>query len=231
MIIIFAAIITVGNSFSCIPRKNKVQEVTLIEDEIDVYEDLESVTDIDENEYKTVKIGEQVWMAKNLNTSRFRNGDEILEVKNYFEWRKAYNDNIPAWCYFYFDSKNGEVVGKHYNWYAITDPRGLAPEGFHIPNLEEWTVLIDLLGSDATTKLKNKTGWPNNDEPTNISGFSGLPGGFYGSISGITDFYQRWEAMVWWSTTRDNEYLFAYGAFGNHIGLDMGLPVRCIKDM
>jgi uncharacterized protein (TIGR02145 family) len=235
MLIIFAAIIKLGSLSSCSLKNEEGQEATLTDEENLIYENSDPLTDIDENIYNTVKIGEQVWMTKNLNTSRFRNGDEIPEAKNYFEWRDAsFWNKTPAWCYFDFNPKNGEIVGKLYNWYAITDQRGLAPEGFHIPSHEEWTILTDYIGIDYKTKLKSKSGWKKDQAGTDISGFSGLPSGFYGSVGGINDFYDRWETAVWWSTTRHDEHFYAFGLnIGEgsiYINLDNGVSVRCIKD-
>jgi len=81
----------------------------------------------------TVNIGTQTWMAKNLNVSIFANGDPIPEVKTNEEWKKAAEEKKPAWCYYENDPANGAIYGKLYNWYAVSDPRGLAPKGWHIP--------------------------------------------------------------------------------------------------
>lgn len=93
-----------------------------------------TVTDSrDGNAYKTVTIGNQVWMAENLNVDKFRNGDLILQAKTEEEWKKAGENKHPAWCYFDNDTANDAKYGKLYNWYAVNDPRGLAPAGWHIP--------------------------------------------------------------------------------------------------
>jgi uncharacterized protein (TIGR02145 family) len=106
----------------------------------------------------TVKIGIQVWMAKNLDVDHFKNGDIIKEVTSREEWGKANDDKTPAWCYLHFDPTNNEKYGKLYNWYAVNDKRGLAPEGWHVPSIEEWKELIDEVGGDGS-KLKSKEGW------------------------------------------------------------------------
>lgn len=100
-----------------------------------------------------VQIGTQVWTTKNLNVSRFRNGDLIPHVPDASQW--AYI-NYPAWTYYNNISTNGTVYGKLYNWYAVNDSRGLAPEGFHVPSDTEWTTLINFLGgaSNAGGKMK-----------------------------------------------------------------------------
>jgi uncharacterized protein (TIGR02145 family) len=111
--------------------------------------------------YKTVTIGTQVWMKENLNVSTFRNGDPIPEAKTDEEWKAAGDAKQPAWCYYNNDPKNGTKYGKLYNWYAVNDSRGLAPEGWHVPTDEEWTVLIGYLGGekDITKKIKSTSGW------------------------------------------------------------------------
>jgi uncharacterized protein (TIGR02145 family) len=109
--------------------------------------------------YKTVVIGSQTWMAENLNVSKFRNGDPIPEVKTKEEWEKAGTAGRPGWCYFENDPKNGAKYGKLYNWYAVNDPRGLAPAGWHIPTATEWIGLENHLGEDAGEKMKSLNGW------------------------------------------------------------------------
>jgi uncharacterized protein (TIGR02145 family) len=109
--------------------------------------------------YKTVKIGNQVWMAENLNVDRFRNGDPIPEARTKEEWLKADENKQPAWCYYDNNPANGTKYGKLYNWFAVNDSRGLAPAGYHIPSDAEWTQLTDFLGSEAGTKMKSTSGW------------------------------------------------------------------------
>jgi uncharacterized protein (TIGR02145 family) len=114
--------------------------------------------------YKSVKIGSQTWMASNLNVSTFRNGDAIPEAKTEDEWEKAGKEGKPAWCYYDNYPKNGAKYGKLYNWYAVNDPRGLAPVGWHVPSDTEWTSLEDYLGDDEGQKMKSTSGWNSWDE-------------------------------------------------------------------
>ena len=113
--------------------------------------------------YKTVTIGNQVWMKENLNVSTFRNGDPIPEAKTAEEWQAAGTEKQPAWCYYDNDPKNGVKYGKLYNWYAVNDSRGLAPSGYHVPTDLEWTVLADFLGGESVAggKVKSANGWDN----------------------------------------------------------------------
>ena len=113
------------------------------------------------NPIKIVTIGTQVWMTKNLDVAAFRNGDLIPEAKTDDEWNKAGANKQPAWCYYNNDPANGVKYGKLYNWYAVNDPRGLAPEGYHIPSDKDWEVFSDYLGGDdvAGKKIKSNIGW------------------------------------------------------------------------
>jgi uncharacterized protein (TIGR02145 family) len=110
---------------------------------------------------KSVKIGTQTWTTENLNVSTFRNGYPIMEAKTNEEWNQANENKQSAWCYYENDPKNGAKYGKLYNWYAVNDPRGLAPAGWHVPSDAEWTILSDFLGGGMTAgkKMKSLSGW------------------------------------------------------------------------
>jgi uncharacterized protein (TIGR02145 family) len=95
------------------------------------------------------------------------------------------------------------MYGKLYNWYAVNDPRGLAPEGYHIPSDAEWSVLTEYLGGEqiAGFKMKSTTGWANNGNGDNSSGFNGLPGGY---CDGNGDFNNMSDYGSWWSSSENN---------------------------
>jgi len=186
---------------------------------------------------QTVTIGKQVWMTKNLGVSTFRNGDSIPEAKTNEAWEAAGENKQPAWCYYDNDPKNGTKYGKLYNWYAVNDPRGLAPAGYHIPTDAEWTVLTDYLGGEvvAGKKMKSTSGWVENGNGTNSSGFSGLPGGYHNDNG---KFHSIGEHGVWWSAT---EYASVYAFYRslfffidpvsrNNSGKTYGHSVRCLRD-
>ena len=105
--------------------------------------------------YKSVIISKQVWMGENLNVSKFRNGDVITEAETDEEWVKAGKAGTPIWCYYNFDPHKGLIYGKLYNWYAVNDSRGLAPEGWHIPSNIEFNEL-NLLAELIFKKLGQK---------------------------------------------------------------------------
>src|ERR1035437_5349172 len=161
------------------------------------------VTDIDGHQYKTVKIGKQVWMAENLNVSHFRNGDPITEAEDAGAWSQAGQERKPAWCYYDSNPVNGRTYHKLYNWYAVNDKRGLAPKGWHGPSKLEWADLTDYLGGDnvAGGKLKSTRGWESNGNGTNVSGFAGLPGGYRNDAGAFSDVGN---VGFWWSSSESN---------------------------
>jgi uncharacterized protein (TIGR02145 family) len=189
----------------------------------------------------SVTIGSQEWQAENLNVDRFRNGDLIPEVITNVEWATAGDRGEPAWCYFENDDENGKIYGKLYNWYAVNDSRGLAPEGWHIPTDEEWTILTDYLGGEEVAggkmKITGTTYWESpNDEVTNESGFSVFPGG-YRFLDGSFNFI-RDNAFFWSATENGSNYawfrLLSYNLGDvyrdNFYYKRDGFSVRCLRD-
>jgi uncharacterized protein (TIGR02145 family) len=184
-----------------------------------------------------VTIGSQVWTSKNLNVATYRNGDVIPQVEDQNAWSKL---TYGAWCYYNNDASNGTKYGKLYNWYAVADPRGLCPTGWHVPSDGEWTQLTNTLGgdNDAGSKMKSVSGWSDGGNGDNSSGFSGLPGcyrhydGTYGSGIG---YYGHW-----WSSSKNS----TYNVYANYLGLSypsgkvkrdydgksFGFSVRCVKN-
>lgn len=154
---------------------------------------------------KEVTIGDQVWMAENLNADKFRNGDSITHAITKEAWKQAGENEHPAWCYYDNDPSNGKKYGKLYNWYAVNDPRGLAPKGWHVPSDQEWTTLTDHLGGEdvAGTKMKSSRGWYNDGNGTNESGFSALPGGYRYHFG---RFFSIGRDAYWWSSTEYSTY-------------------------
>jgi uncharacterized protein (TIGR02145 family) len=185
------------------------------------------VTDLDGKAYKGVQVGIQVWTAENLNVSKYRNGDEIPQVQDAAEWAAL---TTGAWCYYENKDENGTIYGKLYNWFAVNDPRGLAPEGFHIPSDEEWTTLTDYLGGKRIAGSQLMETGITNPFATNSSGFTGLPGG-YRNKDGSFD---RIECQGnFWSQTKYNLILGTDSRRSYRewdINLTFGFSVRCIKD-
>ena len=189
---------------------------------------------------KKVKIGNQVWMTKNLNESTFRNGDAIPEAKTVEAWLKAGEEGKPAWCYYENDSANGEKYGKLYNWHAVNDRRQLAPEGWYVPSNAEWQTLIDYYGGQEVAGGKMKeTGMVHWNSPntgaTNEHGFSVLPGGHRDSNG---HFFNMGHYATFWSSTNCNKI----SAWKRHLSrgdtkvyidcfnMVAGFSVRCVRD-
>ena len=181
-----------------------------------------------------IKIGTQTWTSKNLDVSTYRNGDTIPEVQDKNAWASL---TTGAWCYYDNDAANGSKYGKLYNWYAVIDPSGLAPIGYHIPTDAEWITLTNYLEgeSEAGLKMKSRNGWQNNGNGTNTSGFEGLPGGYL-SIDG--NFKLIGANSDWWSST-DTFFDEAWARYLVYESIKVGsykaykrkgLSVRCIKD-
>lgn len=186
-------------------------------------------------EYMAVKIGNQTWMAENLEVYTFRNGDSIQLANTDEKWAKAVAEGKPAYSYIVYDEED-ELFSFYYNWYAVTDPRGLAPQGWHIPTSAEWNLLTTQLGGPEITmyKLKSRFYWTTGTEGTNESGFEGFPMGKITAEGYLEDedFYG-----YFWSSSESE-------GFGINFNLDednssfepaqafkgSGFSVRCVKD-
>jgi len=145
----------------------------------------------------------QQWGLSNLNVTTYKNGDTIPQVTNPSTWASL---TTGAWCYYNNDPANESIYGKLYNWYAVNDPRGLAPEGWHIPTNAEWETLQACLGGSGVAGGKMKTigttRWNSpNTGATNESGFSGLPGGI--RTGQVGSFNNIGNAGRFWTSTED----------------------------
>lgn len=196
---------------------------------------ISQVTDIDNNVYNSVIIGNSEWTNQNLNVSHYRNGDPIPHVQDKEEWK---NLTTGAWCYYNNDSALGTIYGKLYNFYAVNDPRGLAPEGWHIPSDSEWTQTENFLGEYliAAGKIKALTFWEYpNKGATNETNFSALPSGLRydtGEFNFINEFCYFWTSAVFDSNTAfarllsyKNTVIFRFSNY-----MKDGYAVRCIKN-
>ena len=187
--------------------------------------------------FNSVRIGKQVWSSENLNTAEFSNGDKISEAKTNEEWQTMGEQGKSAWCYYDNDPANGIKYGKLYNWYAVADPRGLCPAGWHVPSDGEWTQLSNTLGGDnnAGSKMKSASGWDQAGNGTNSSGFSGLPGG---DRYNFGSYYSIGNLGGWWSSTQGSGPSAWYryvscpsGDVGrNYYYERVGFSVRCVRD-
>jgi uncharacterized protein (TIGR02145 family) len=191
-------------------------------------------------QYNSVKIGPQVWMKENLDVAYFKNGEPIPEAKSIEEWKRANEKREPAWCY--YNNIPNEKNGKLYNWFAIYDPRGLAPEGWHIATDQEWLTLEGQLNGSklAGYKMKSAANWIGSSKGgskngTNESGFSAYPSGMR-NFDGI--FSSQGVQSYWWAAGDPFEYYKANMCYlidsqdelwQYVIEKGCGLSVRCIK--
>ena len=204
-----------------------------------------TVTDIDGNIYKTVKIGEQWWMAENLKVTHFRNGDVIPNVTDNTEWSHLFTS---AYCIYINDDKYADTCGCLYNWYAVNDSRNIAPAGWHVPSDDEWKQLEMFLGmsqsdveqtswrgTDEGTKMKSTSGWSNDGNGSDDYGFSALPwsyrffNGYFSTLGAYTYF---WSSAVYnidtaWSRKLHCDYSDVYR---KRITKQLGFSVRLVRD-
>jgi uncharacterized protein (TIGR02145 family) len=209
-----------------------------------------TVTDIDGNVYQTVTIGSQVWMASNLKVTHYRNGDSIPRVTVAGTWMGL---TTGAYCDYDNDVNNVTTYGRLYNEYAVTDTRGIAPTGWHVPSDAEWKVMEQTLGmsqaqADSVGYRGNTEGgklkesgtahWTSpNTGATNASGLAVLPGGFRSYDHG-TDYFIHNVANFWTSTKNGTDSAWCRYVSYNHATIARsylsekdGFSVRCVKDV
>lgn len=230
---------------------NKVND----EDPIPVIEG--TVKDLEGYVYKTIQIDiptglkknlnitqatTQVWMAENLRTTKYSNGDEIGTTIPATMEIGAEATPKYQWAYLGNES-NVDTYGRLYTWFAVTDSRNVCPTGWHVPSEAEWTVLVNFLGGwdAAGGKLKESglTHWASpNTGASNSIGFNALPAGYRYGRTTLFDYLNT--ACYWWTSTERPNYTNGYrrlGTFYTSQGIYIadseandGFSVRCIKD-
>ena len=186
----------------------------------------------DSKVYKWVKIGDQVWMAENLDYT----GSGIQHIVDADEWEN--NSDYDGWCYYSNNENNGKTYGVLYQWEAA---KSACPNGWHLPTDAEWTKLKQFLNNDGHSgnegaALKTLSGWENGGEGSDNYGFSALPGGFCSIYGYFSDFGKTGS---WWSATESSSG-YAYARSLNYDNSTMhrgdgyykpdGLSVRCVRD-
>lgn len=195
-----------------------------------------NVTDIDGNEYQTVKIGTQTWMKENLKVSRYNNGDSIPTGLDNRQWQTT---QAGAFAIFNNQKENNDIFGKIYNWYVVQDERNVCPIGWHVPSQEEWTSLENFLGGEeiAGSKMKAVSNlWRGSSKNiTNEGGFSGLPAGSRFASGGYGSMFQVGCWAMDDNRNLGSGFFVVIVDWGDFSGkgsemINRGFSVRCIKD-
>ncbi|MFP4557326.1 MAG: fibrobacter succinogenes major paralogous domain-containing protein [Bacteroidales bacterium] len=214
-----------------------------------------TMTDIEGNEYRTIEIGTQTWMAENLRVKHYRNAEPIPNVTGDDDPYLWSNLDYGAWCSYEntTDVDSIATYGLLYNWYAVDDERGLCPMAWRVPTDEDWSILVEYVDAgdgatndDGTTNSvvggrMKETGTLHWDYPnrfaTNSSGFTAIPGGHRFS-SWDVEFSSKGNNSYMWSSSLWEEIVPLYrnintnfATIGKHAGPPSnGLSVRCIKE-
>jgi uncharacterized protein (TIGR02145 family) len=201
------------------------------------------VTDVEGNVYKTIKIGNQWWMAENLRTTKYNNGDQIPNVTDNSAWTAL---NTPAYCWYENNNATyGTTYGALYNWFTIdaasNGNRSICPTGWHIPTNAEFLTMINNLGGilEAGGKMKEDgtSHWTSpNAGASNTSGFTGLPGGFRGYVDGSFQYLGNFGH--WWSCSSSNAneawnigLFYLDSSVNNSTSVKkLGFSIRCVKN-
>lgn len=201
-----------------------------------------TMTDQQGNTYKTITIGTQVWMAENLKTAIYRNGDPVLVVTDDNQWVLK---TSGAMCDYDNESDYVPVYGRLYNWYAVNDSRNLAPAGWHVATDNDWTLLTTFLGGESVAaKELKETGvqhWQSysmTHNATNSCGFTALPGGFRYEFYMNRTFWYINSYGRWWTATENDEstawsreMCTGEDAVNRFESVKLyGYSVRCVKD-
>ena len=225
-------------------EKNEPKEVNLSQGKIEPVvnqksEPLKTVSNIEKNEtgtftdirngktYKTIKIGNQTWMAENLDVDTFRNGDPIPNIKTNEAWFNSGINSQPACCNYDNDLENRRKYGKLYNWYAVIDPRGLAPKGYRLPSKNDFDELLLNFGGEGNKAFHALV------EDNNI--------GFYALFGGWCNEGGYFECIElggrYWSSSEEGigSYRMVVGRTFKDIKLNntqrqMGFSVRCLQE-
>ena len=189
--------------------------------------------------YESVIIGTQVWMLKNLNVTKYRNGDAIPNITDTTQWC---NLTTGAYCNYDNFSTNADTYGRLYNWYAVNDSRNIAPMGWHVATDAEWKTLSNYMGGEgvAGSKLKEAgtNHWSTLNTGTNESGFTALPGGsrwwYDGKFGGIGIIGYWWTSSEYTTTAALCRNIYSSMSFlSNSLygeNKKYGFSVRCVKD-
>ena len=206
------------------------------------------LVDVENNTYKTVKIGDSWWMAENLKVTKFKNGAAINQSQSISDW----NSGLAAYCLF---ENNQTAPGFLYNWEAVNSSNGIAPEGWHVATEQDWQNLERELGMSNENidklnwrdegscgeklKIKAPEGWSKFEPlwPNNSSGFTALAGGCRLN-NGVWSYPGLFSTGFWWSSTENNENTAWFrqldykkaGVFRFYVDKNYGMSIRCVKN-
>lgn len=154
-------------------------------------------------------------MAANLSVRHYQNGDSIPFAETPEDLERFGHAEVGAWMHPNGDASLASEHGLLYNWFAVTDPRGIAPEGWHVPSDDDWQRLAEHLGADsAGTQLKVPEGWRDQGGGTNSSGFTAVPSGFRhwdGTYEGLGIYGSWWTATI----LEDDSYFVWFRGVGH----------------
>lgn len=194
----------------------------------------ETLRDYDGNEYQTIQIGTQVWMAENLKVTHFRNGDIIPCIKEQKQW-----DVLTSGAYSGVgnDPATVEDLGLIYNWYVIADPRGVCPVGWHVPSESEWIELLTFLAGEKLSPVKTSAKIPPQTKSLNESLFKNLPVAYFRGYD-LQCSHGGYGGGGWWSSTSATEETAYYHGINYDTASrnrlegrkKFGYTIRCIKD-
>jgi len=221
--------------FLLVAGKSKSQQNSLIQQ-------YDTLHDIDGNIYKTILIGNAMWMAENLSVTRFRNGVSIPQVSDSVQWKHMYKKlgRKYAWCYYNNNKTNNIPHGKLYNWYAIADSNGICPTGWHVANDADWYNLSSLLNKELAEEKKTHSN--KNEGGTNPVPIGKNSTGFISVFSGVRRddgvFTDKERTSSWWRIDGACQVVESknrrLGAMVFHQFSDKdkiyGFSVRCVKD-
>ncbi len=215
-----------------------------------------TVKDIDGNEYMTIKIGAQEWMAENLRTSKYKTNINIKHADLDSLWQETGSNETGAWSWYNNNSTNDDRYGKLYNWHAVNNELGLCPTGWHVPTVNDWAELVNYIKSQNDNFIANQLkSCRQIDSPlggicdtdihprwdshsihygTNDFLFSGTPGGYRISTG---SFFSKGYEGVWWSASENSEENAWSWSLHNSSGdisennsnKQDGYSVRCVK--
>lgn len=205
-----------------------------------------TIIDVDNNEYKTIIVGNQEWFAENLRVAHFSDGTPIPHKQSDYEWEMTGQNRVGAYSVYPRIGLNEDTLdnpmlmkyGKLYNWHAIENTKGICPQGWSVPSEDQWVNLIRYAERDNTAgdMLKSNHGWDNKGNGLNLIGFNVLPGGYRGENG---KFHNIGSYAAFWSATPSGTET-AKGirvdsdrtSFGRGIGdRSLGFSVRCIRNL